>query len=104
MLIFLHLPKTARSALRGIIQRQYGSSSILPLDESSFGEELAAIPPSQMDRLRAVMGHFFFGAHTFLSKPSIYITVLRDPLDRVISRYYFVRRSPLDPIYDQYAG
>jgi Galactose-3-O-sulfotransferase len=98
--IFLHLPKTAGSTLRGIIERQYGSRSILPLYESKFGEELAAIPPNQMDRLRVVMGHFYFGAHASLSKPSTYITVLRDPIDRIISRYYFVRRSPLDPVYD----
>jgi Galactose-3-O-sulfotransferase len=100
LVVFQHLPKTAGSTLRGIIHRQYGSSRILPLYASSFGEELAAIPPSQMDRLRAVMGHFYFGAHTFLSKPCTYITVLRDPVDRVISCYYFARRSPLDPLYD----
>ena len=75
LVVFQHLPKTAGSTLRGIIHRQYGSSRILPLYASSFGEELAAIPPSQMDRLGAVMGHFYFGAHTFLSKPYIYITI-----------------------------
>jgi Sulfotransferase family len=99
LIIFLHLPKTAGSTLRGIIGRQYGSRSILPLYESSFGEELAAIAPNQMDRLRVVMGHFYFGAHISLSKPSTYITVLRDPIDRVISRYYFARRSPKDELY-----
>jgi len=100
MLIFLHLPKTAGSTLRGTIERQYNSSSILHLYESDFGEELAAIPPSQMDRLRVVIGHFYFGAHTFLSKPSAYITLLRDPIERIVSHYYYARRAPSHYFYD----
>jgi Sulfotransferase family len=98
-LIFLHVPKTAGSTFRHIIERQYCSGSIQHLYESDFGEELAAIPPSQMEGLRVVMGHFYFGAHTFLSGPSTYITFLRDPIDRVISHYYYAQRAPSHYFY-----
>jgi Sulfotransferase family len=100
LIIFLHLPKAAGSTLAHIIQRQYDSTSILPLYESMLGEELAAIPQSQMDRLRIVTGHLYFGVHTFSSRPCTYITMLREPIDRVISHYYFVRHDPSNYLYD----
>jgi hypothetical protein len=100
LIIFLHLPKTAGTTLAHIIERQYDSIAILPLYESMFGEELAAIPQKQMDRLRIVTGHLYFGAHAFSSRPGTYITMLREPIDRVISHYYFVRHDPSNYLYD----
>ena len=99
-LIFLHVPKTAGSTFRHIIERQYNSNSILHLYASDFGEELAAISPNQIDRLRVVMGHFYFGAHNFLSHPTTYITFLRDPIERVISHFYYARHAPAHHFYD----
>lgn len=100
LIIFLHLPKTAGSTLARIIESQYDANNILYLYESMLGEELAVSSPSQLNNLRIVMGHLYFGAHTFLSSPSTYITMLRDPVDRVISHYYFVRRDPSHYLYD----
>jgi hypothetical protein len=100
LIIFLHVPKTAGSTLRHIIEREHDPTRLLHLYDSDFAEELAAIPQTRMARLRVVMGHFYFGAHTFLSQPSAYITFLRDPIDRVISEYYFVRRSPAHHFHD----
>ncbi len=98
--IFLHLPKTAGSTLRHIIERQYDSTSSLHLYESMLGEELAAIPQNQMDHLRIVMGHLYFGAHAFSARSCTYITMLREPIDRVISHYYFVRHDPSNYLYE----
>ena len=100
LVIFIHLPKTAGSTFARIIERKYGAGSILDLYASMLGEELSAIPPAQLAHLRVVMGHLYFGAHIFLSRPSTYITMLRDPVDRVISHYYFVRRFPSHYLYD----
>jgi hypothetical protein len=100
ILIFLHLPKTAGSTLARILQHQYPAGSIISLYDSMLGEELAAIPPSQLGRLRVVMGHLYFGAHTYLSRPSTYVTMLRDPVNRVISHYYYVRQDSTHYLYD----
>jgi hypothetical protein len=91
LLIFMHLPKTGGSTLAQIIERQYGSRSVLPLYKSTSGEELASLPQDWMADIQAITGHFHFGVHELLSTPSIYITMLRDPLERVISHYYYVR-------------
>jgi len=100
LIIFLHLPKTAGTTLARIIDRQYDSIAILSLYGSMLGEELATIPQNQMDRLRIVTGHLYFGAHAFSSRPGTYVTMLREPIDRVISHYYFVRHEPSNYLYD----
>jgi hypothetical protein len=93
LLIFLHLPKTAGSTLARVIEQQYPAGAVLALYDSATGEELRSIPEDRMRRLRVVMGHFYFGAHRFASRPATYVTVLRDPIERVISHYYYVRRD-----------
>lgn len=39
-------------------------------------------------------GHFVFGLHNQFLRPSTYITMLRNPVERVISEYYFILREP----------
>ena len=45
----------------------------------------------QREDLLAVLGHFEFGVHRSLPGPSTYVTVLRDPVHRVVSLYHFQR-------------
>lgn len=100
LIIFLHLPKTAGTTLARIIERQYEPQTILHLYESNFGVELTAVPATRMDLLRVVMGHFYFGVHTFVPSSSTYLTMLRDPVDRVVSHYHFVRHQPSHYLYE----
>ena len=90
--IFVHIPKAAGTTLRKIIERQYKPTAIFTVQESI--EEFKKLPEAQRTAIRCLMGHMRFGAHELLPRVSIYITVLRDPLDRVISHYYYVLRSP----------
>lgn len=41
------------------------------------------------DDLRGVFGHFSFGIHRQLTRPWTYVTMLRDPVNRVLSLYNF---------------
>ncbi len=38
-----------------------------------------------------------FGLHKRLSRPATYITILREPIDRAISSYYYAQSYKLDP-------
>ena len=40
-----------------------------------------------------------FGLHALLPRPATYITVLREPVDRVLSAFYFMRGYKLHPLY-----
>ncbi|KXS41809.1 MULTISPECIES: sulfotransferase family 2 domain-containing protein [unclassified Candidatus Frackibacter] len=96
LLIFLHIPKTGGVTLRRIIDKQYS------LDEVHEGSEQGMINRLKRDedKLKCIQGHMKFGIHTHCSKPYTYITMLREPIERVISVYYFIRRRPQNKWYD----
>ncbi len=53
-------------------------------------EMLERIPPELLPRLRLVHGaHIAYGLHRILSRPLSYFTLLRDPVNRVLSHYYY---------------
>src|SRR5438128_12113460 len=93
LIIFLHLPKTAGTTLARIIDRQYDSSRILPLHESMFGNELSALSQNHLDRLRIVMGHLYFRAHTLAARPCTYISIPLSRSARVLSHYSSVQHD-----------
>jgi len=96
-IIFLHLPKTAGSTLGAIVKRQYPPEAVyLRYAGPGIGpfQEILALPEPQRARLRLLMGHLPFGIHETLPRPARYVTILREPVERVVSHYYFVRRRP----------
>jgi hypothetical protein len=99
-IIFLHIPKTAGSTLRKVITRQYGADETLKCYYQKQGlslrealDEIKALPKEQAARIKIVLGHIGFGVHEYLPWPCSYITILRDPIDRVISGYYHILRD-----------
>ena len=90
-LIFIHIPKTAGSTLRPIMDRNYPRPLIhkldfLPRDLDAF----LRLPQQTRSRIRVLQGHFPFGLHEHLSVPADYLTILRDPVNRIISMYYWI--------------
>ncbi len=114
----MHVPKTGGLTLRQLIWRQYkpgatynprlpggaedqrrqahvrwlmeggqpDAVSQSPLDVHMA--QIRALPPERLSRVRVVLGHMRFGIHEAVPGPSTYITILRDPLDRVLSGYH----------------
>src|SRR6202007_15669 len=54
-------------------------------------------PTRRLGRMQVFKGHMPFGIHRRLPQPSTYITFLRDPVERVISAYFFARNYLLHP-------
>jgi hypothetical protein len=92
--IFLHIHKTAGTTLNRIIERQYPMQQIWTLDEQHTFDDLLDLSEGQRARVRMLRGHMIFGLHEHMPSPSSYFTLLRDPIERVISFFYFIRRNP----------
>ncbi len=92
--IFLHIPKTAGSTLRGVFIDQYPTGSVLaigPGRHDTAMEDFKSLPLPEREKIRLLRGHFGFGLHEYLPPPVTYITILREPVARVVSHYYYVR-------------
>lgn len=94
-LIFLHIPKAAGTTLQDIVIRQYRQGNAYRFTGSP--QRLQAfkdMPESVRAGFDVLTGHVHFGLHRWVPGPSTYMTMFRDPVDRVVSHYHFVLRSP----------
>ena len=101
-LIFLHIPKTAGTTLNRIIEREYSPFAIFTMDPHRIratAERFKRLPEGRRRRFHVVRGHLFYGIHQFLPQGATYITMLREPVARLLSSYYFVLRRPLNPLH-----
>ncbi|RFU64592.1 sulfotransferase family 2 domain-containing protein [Bacillus sp. V59.32b] len=103
VLIHLHMPKTAGTTLNSIIKKNYTQNEIIDLYES-FKDHQAVVQRLEslnLEGVKCLNCHLSFGIHQHLSEPSLYITMLREPIDRVISEYYFIRHTPHHGLHEK---
>jgi hypothetical protein len=95
-IFYIHIPKCAGMTLHAGIEQQYEPDEIYTVPSVSWNEQnLVALhtewEPERKARLRIVKGHMKFGWHmAFDNDPFTYITLLRDPVERIISLYNYI--------------
>jgi hypothetical protein len=104
--IFLHIPKTAGITLNKIINRQFKKDEIFHIhgDElilQEAGDTLKDVHQEIRNNLKLIRGHFQYGLHKHLTQPTSYFTILRDPIERVISQYYYIKRDRDHLLHDK---
>lgn len=100
-LIFVHMFKAGGTSLRRIIRSQFPAKAKV---WQSIGkpEELAAwlaLSQDERDQHDLLMAHEHYGLHQSLTRNATYLTMLRDPVDRILSFFYFVKRTKTHYLY-----
>ncbi|GLX69571.1 sulfotransferase family 2 domain-containing protein [Paenibacillus glycanilyticus] len=88
LLLYLHIPKTGGSSFTQTIMDNcpntvhfYTLNNAAELSESLIGAD-------------ALCGHFIYGIHQFTEREYQYATMLRHPLERTFSSFYFKYKNP----------
>lgn len=79
--------------MRSILDRQYTEPQIVRYSPNT--SPLALRKPG----IKCVYGHCRYGLHQHTNLKPAYITILRDPLDRVLSMYYYIRSRPQNKMH-----
>lgn len=94
--VFIHIPKTSGSTVCAALRKKFAKSAQISwYGRQKFRSGLRALAEEINSETKFVAGHFFYGIDTHISQPVQYFTILRHPVERVISSYEFTRRRDL---------
>jgi hypothetical protein len=102
-LIAIHIPKTAGSSVKEIFRAWFGDRLLFHY----FNKRSSEMPPKYdlvamhtKEQPIVIYGHFNrtrnFGIEHYYPKAEQFITILRDPFERVVSGYFYMRENRKD--------
>lgn len=109
-IIFVHVPRSGGITLASIMERQYGEDRVFFVyaghkgDTASALQELEAMPAEARRRLCVLHGHQRFGSHRGYFESASYVTLFREPVDRLTSYYHYVLENPTHYLHRMVVG
>ncbi len=113
MLVSVHMPKTAGLSFRATLEQHYGAgfrhdyadyplASPLPERHAAALEYSLAAEPAAYAGVHCIHGHFLPVKYLLLadSMECRFVTWLREPVQRLVSHYYYWQRS-YDPVAEE---
>src|SRR5580704_5438882 len=88
--VFVHLPKTAGTSFHTALRQTLGVEAVSP---SFIATNLSPADAERLDRYTIISGHISMADVQRYFSDRMILTILRDPVDRCLSWYYFARKS-----------
>lgn len=94
LLIFLHIHKTGGTSFSHALRwgTAFGKRHWVPPTDAQ-GRSFKSMPRAERKRIRLLQGHFLFGIHEAYPGPTAYVTMMRDPVARIVSSYYYTIKT-----------
>jgi hypothetical protein len=97
MLIFLHIPKTGGTSITNLLRAVLSPSINVEGPESL--RRFLHLSDGDLRALRLAYGHMPYGLHGLSTVNCRYFVFMREPVDRILSSYYYIRRTPEHPLF-----
>ena len=96
MYLFNHIPKCGGLSYRALFEDLFGRERVEHISVNL--EEEYTLSPEQFQQFTMLMGHFGVRWNEVVGPGRRWMTALREPIDRVVSTYYYWRHNtPLSP-------
>ena len=102
-ILFDHLPKCGGSSLNTYLAAHYPmrkTFSINGLNPNASVEQFKRLPQARRHGYDLINGHLANALLNCVHPDCLKITMLREPVDRIISHYYYVRRTPTHYLHE----
>ena len=86
--VFLHIPKTAGQSVHTALINAFGKESVCP---ARVNDQLRRMSITELNRYQVFSGHFDWSLLDCIKGPKYVFTILREPIDRIFSFYFYLR-------------
>lgn len=105
---FFHLERGGGNTMRDILVRQYNHIYNIRQfkDYDKRYKDLKVMSNDEKKKIELIVGHQYFGIHKLLPQEMQYFTLLREPIQKIVSAYQYYRRtvdSPYHNIANEYS-
>jgi hypothetical protein len=94
MLVFTHIPRTGGTSLREFVSKRVPSFRFV-----DAVTDFAFISDAELNGTEFVASHCGYGLLSRITRPHKRIIILRDPVERLISQYFYLRELPENVSY-----
>ncbi|KZC98670.1 hypothetical protein TH47_14610 [Thalassospira sp. MCCC 1A02803] len=94
--VFMHIPKTAGSSIGELLENKVSRTDFyttIERPEDGYDNERFKLAVNNPD-IKIIQGHFDSRLLEIIERPYFAFTFLRDPVDHVVSFYYYIKNHP----------
>ena len=100
-ILFDHIPKCGGSSLNRYLEEHYPRRKIFNTNGAASIDRFINYPQSKRYEYDLIKGHLANKLIDYAHPECLKITILREPIDRLISHYFFAKRSPEHYLYSK---
>ena len=89
-IIFLHIPKTAGQSVHHYLISNFNKDEIFPARVNSQALDYTV---REIKKYKVFSGHFDISFLDIVDQPKFIFTILRNPIDRILSYYFYLRNE-----------